>query len=683
MKRVAALVMVFTGLLAAVVGAASLAITRAQWDGSRLTARGTAPAGTTVTVTTLRDAALAQVKASSRGTWSVSISGLARVPCGIRAVQQPTAVERAVDGAPSSCEAAAPTLTSVTVSGPASLTEGGQASYSATAAFSDGTSQVVTASASWSENSSFATIAAGVLTAGAVAANQPVLVSASYTVNGVTRSGSVSVTIQDVPSVTGSHAGRFAIYEGTKTCLTCHETQAKAFHQSVHYQWAGDASDSVGLDSPIAGKMGGINDFCIYPNINWLGKLTNVDGQKVDGGCARCHTGLGLKPTVDQSQAQLENIDCLVCHAPGYKRTLNLVDGVWRFVPDTASMTVSVLQAASDIRLPGNDQCLNCHTRAGGGDNFKRGDLSEAHRRATPSLDVHMASRASGGAGLTCRNCHVTVAHKIAGRGVDMRQRDFGTPAVQCSDCHSTAPHGDSSLNRHTARVACNVCHVPAFAKAAPTDMRRDWSLAGEVSTVTRLWEPHMLMQSNVTPVYRFFNGRSQFYQFGAKAVPQANGRVLMAGPLGSVQEPGSKITAMKRHEGRQPIDPITGVLLPLKIGTFFQWGDLPGAVAQGVSALGWPSNGHTFVETERFMGVYHEVAPHDSALKCGSCHEGGRRLDFAALGYTPVAVRNGRPLCSSCHSAKTAESFYALHDKHVKDKGLNCSTCHTFSKAL
>ena len=176
--------------------------------------------------------------------------------------------------------------------------------------------------------------------------------------------------------------------------------------------------------------------------------------------------------------------------------------------------------------------------------------------------------------------------------------------------------------------MACNVCHVPTFAKAAPTDMRRDWSLPGVVSEVTQLVEPHMVMQSNVTPVYRFFNGRSRFYEFGTEAVPQANGLVLMAGPLGSRTEPGAKITAMKRHTGRQPIGSTTKFLLPLKIGVFFQTGDLANAVSQGVSAVGWPDTSYGFAETERFMGVYHEVAPASQALTCASCH-GGQPAQF------------------------------------------------------
>ena len=33
-----------------------------------------------------------------------------------------------------------------------------------------------------------------------------------------------------------------------------------------------------------------------------------------------------------------------------------------------------------------------------------------------------------------------------------------------------------------------------------------------------------MVMQSNVTPVYRFFNGRSQFYEFGTRPCRRRTG---------------------------------------------------------------------------------------------------------------------------------------------------------------
>ncbi len=90
-----------------------------------------------------------------------------------------------------------------------------------------------------------------------------------------------------------SHADRFTSFEGTKTCLACHKEQALEVHASVHYQWQGDTGDLIDSSTPKAGKLGGINDFCIYPDINWIGKLTNVNGALVDGGCAKCHAGLG------------------------------------------------------------------------------------------------------------------------------------------------------------------------------------------------------------------------------------------------------------------------------------------------------------------------------------------------------------------------------------------------------
>jgi hypothetical protein len=573
------------------------------------------------------------------------------------------------------------TLTSLAVTGPPEVPENSTAAFAATAVFSDGSTQDVTASASWTESSPYATVSAGLLSVGEVPSDQTASVSASFTSGGVTQSASASVTLRDLPPMAGSHVGRFASYEGTQTCLQCHETEARAFHGSAHYQWQGDASEVDGLDSPVAGKLGGINDFCIYPDINWIGKLTNVDGVQVDGGCARCHAGLGAKPEPVATQAQLENIDCLLCHAPQYKRKVDLVNGQFRFVPDLSRMGVTLLQAAVDIRLPSKDTCLDCHTRAGGGDNFKRGDIEEAHRNATPALDIHMAPESAGGAGLSCLDCHVAAGHRIPGRGIDLRERDTPT-VVACSTCHGTAPHESADINKHLKRVDCTSCHIPSFAKVAPTDTVRDWSLPGEVSPVTRLFEPHMAMASNVTPVYGFFNGRSRFYQFGSPAVPGANGKVLMAGPQGSVQEAGAKIVAMKRHEGRQPMDPATNRLLPLKIGIFFQTGDLDTAVQQGAAGVNWTYTGHTFAETERFMGLYHEVASSDQALSCATCHD-QNRLDWANLGYTPVATRNGKPLCSSCHGAKSNPGFYSLHNKHVGDKKLNCSSCHTFSKAL
>jgi hypothetical protein len=96
--------------------------------------------------------------------------------------------------------AAAPTLTGLTITGPASLNESTTATYTATASWSNGTTSAVTPT--WSENSTATTIStAGVLTASAVTANTAVTVSASYTSGGVTQSATKAVTVVDVPVV--------------------------------------------------------------------------------------------------------------------------------------------------------------------------------------------------------------------------------------------------------------------------------------------------------------------------------------------------------------------------------------------------------------------------------------------------------------------------------------------------
>lgn len=488
-----------------------------------------------------------------------------------------------------------------------------------------------------------------------------------------------------------SHRSRFSEYEGTKTCLSCHMEEAMTAHNSVHYQWKGDASETVGLMDFEAGKMGGINDFCIYPDINWIGKLTTVNGEQVDGGCAKCHAGLGAKPTPEPTQAQLENIDCLVCHSDQYKRKVERVGDQFRFVPDTGNMAVSLYEAAVDVGRPSKDSCLNCHTKAGGGNNFKRGDIEEAHRDPDRSFDVHMASKEKGGAGLSCLDCHEASEHRIAGRGSDLRPRE-STAEVSCAKCHSNRPHHEENLDRHTARVNCTVCHIPYFAKVAPTDMNRDWSVPGDLVPEKGLYEPHHEKGTQVVPEYRFFNGTSYFYQFGDPAVPGENGRVVMSEPLGDIQDPNAKIHAFKHHLAVQPADAQSGNLLPLKIGKFFESGQLDSedpkksAVRLGAEAVGWGYQGHTFVETERYMGLFHEVAPKSQALECNSCH-GGDRLDFKALGYTPRSSRNGRPLCSSCHEDESdewsgSEKFRKIHHKHVDDKKLDCGSCHHFSGA-
>lgn len=93
-----------------------------------------------------------------------------------------------------------PALTSLSISGPSLVNSGSAAQYLATAWFSDGSSEAV--NPYWSVDSIATSISLyGLLSAGGVASNTPITISASYTVNAVARSASTNVTIQVVAPV--------------------------------------------------------------------------------------------------------------------------------------------------------------------------------------------------------------------------------------------------------------------------------------------------------------------------------------------------------------------------------------------------------------------------------------------------------------------------------------------------
>ena len=48
------------------------------------------------------------------------------------------------------------------------------------------------------------------------------------------------------------------------------------------------------------------------------------------------------------------------------------------------------------------------------------------------------------------------------------------------------------------------------------------------------------------------------------------------------------------------------------------------------------------WIETERYMGLFHEVVPARDALRCDACHRGGQQLDWKALGYRGDPMKTG-----------------------------------------
>lgn len=474
------------------------------------------------------------------------------------------------------------------------------------------------------------------------------------------------------PPSTTPHAG--LTWNGAATCLPCHANQAKAVHGSVHYQWNGASPDIS--NHPVSGgkNAGAINAYCINTLGNW-------------NGCSACHVGRGAKPTAIADQAQLENIDCLLCHQEKYKRVK--VNGV--FQPDTANMTVTMNQAVQTLHKPTRATCLQCHAKAGGGDAVKRGDIALAHTATSDrNYDVHMATT---GANLTCQGCHVTSDHKIPGRGSDLRPSE-GSLEVSCStsQCHSnktaTSGHATIGINKHLGRLACQTCHIKTYARNAAD------TVASEATETFRTWQqnrfdaaknqyhPAATLANDLKPEYFFWNGTSWAYDLNDPAViDPATGFYKVSRPLGGINDAKSKLYPFKYKTAEQPLATALNKLIALDTSVFFATGNLYNAIQSGLVNMGLPAGEpYSMVTTDEYQTLNHQVTTKDQALTCTSCHGSTAQMDLKGkLGYGlkgPAAT-----VCIQCHENKGSISFEKVHTKHVDDKGYDCSFCHSFSR--
>ncbi len=469
-----------------------------------------------------------------------------------------------------------------------------------------------------------------------------------------------------------SHIG--LIWEGPQTCLACHDGEARDLHASSHYQWEGPALYTVN-GPPVQGKLNtALNSYCLAILGNW-------------GGCGSCHAGLGAKPEAAPTTAQLQNIDCLICHQKDYKR--KKVNNI--FVPDTLNMVITMDQAAQTVHSPERFNCLACHARSGGGDNNKRGDIAAAHAATTDrNFDVHMATT---GANLTCQSCHTTLNHRMAGRGSDLRQTDLDLP-LGCSTatCHATKTtangHTTAAVNRHTARVSCQSCHISAYARNAAdttadesTEVYRDYTIP-EWNAALNRFEPTITRSGNLKPVYRFWNGYSWNYSVNEPAwLDPATGAYATSRPEGSIGDLVSKLYPFKYKKSRQPLAESTGVLVALDTAVYFSTGTYDNAVRAGMTNMGYASTTpYLNIESDTFQTINHEVMPSGGALTCTQCHTASAtQMNLTAMGYAMKGTVN--TTCAQCHDPEDMPSYTSLHNKHVTDEGYDCSWCHTFSR--
>ena len=457
--------------------------------------------------------------------------------------------------------------------------------------------------------------------------------------------------------------------EVTQSCLKCHTEAAKQVMATRHWTW-----DYVNPSSgQRLGKKTMLNSFCIADRSN-------------EAFCNACHVGYGWKD--DQFDFSSEkNVDCLACHNtgqyakipglaghPAYQR-MEYPPGSGKFVE-----AVDLPKVARQVGKTSRATCGACHFYGGGGDGVKHGDLDSSLKQPDRKLDVHMGV---DGGNFTCATCHQTESHRVAGsriaptaadpHGAILRGQKTDRNPATCQACHGDQPHkpgpgaglmgslalGDR-LNAHTRTLACQTCHIPAFARGGvPTKMFWDWSTAGTLDADGKPFQKkdehgHVIFDSkkgdfrlgeNVEPDYVWFNGKVDFTLKSDRIDPAHI--VRMNTFHGDAGEPAARIWPVKRFRGKQPYDLEHLTLLvphtatPDDTALWFNY-DWDRALAAGTAAAGQPFSGKFgFAETEMLWPITHMVAPEEQALKCAECHNRNGRLQNITGIYIPGRNRS------------------------------------------
>jgi len=418
----------------------------------------------------------------------------------------------------------------------------------------------------------------------------------------------------------------------TAACLECHENAAYDFMKTAHWTW-GPMQDLGRKGQRPVGKKNLINNFCVAVASNWPR-------------CTSCHAGYGWEDdSFDFGDAT--KVDCLICHdTTGRYKKFPTGAGHPVYEAKTWQGTtwepLDLAEIARAVDRPSRASCGACHFQGGGGNNVKHGDMDDALARPALALDVHMSEE---GQDFTCVDCHTTSDHDIAGNA--MFASPGGTNHLECTGCHGEEAHEKKMPNRHAEAVACQTCHIPAFARANPTKMWWDWSTAGtDAEVVTDEYgmkefnkkKGHFKWEKNVVPTYLWYAGSSAQYMIVDVIHPDEITQLNR--PVGERGDGTSKIYPFKVMRGKQPYDTQTNELVVPKLfgktGFWTTW-DWNAAAAQGMKPVGREFSGEVgFAETESFWKINHMVAPAADALGCKDCHvkNGQGRIDWAALGY-------------------------------------------------
>jgi hypothetical protein len=254
----------------------------------------------------------------------------------------------------------------------------------------------------------------------------------------------------------------------------------------------------------------------------------------------------------------------------------------------------------------------------------------------------------------------------------------------QCADCHGSrdAIHADKDMavmfeDGWHGRLACQVCHIPAIARAVSTKTEWYWEDAGkdvspipvDPATGRPTWDKKkgtFVWSNNVRPTLRFSNGQWNRMVIGVSDTYDEE-PIVLAEPLGDHNDPEAMIYPFKLMVGNQPVDPKTRtVMVPHLFGKaggenpYWAKYDWNAAIADGAAYTGQPYSGtYAFGSTEMLLSVNHEVAPAEQALgrwdeggACRDCHKNGS-IDWPALGWSDDPTEGG----SRLDTGKTASA--------------------------
>jgi octaheme c-type cytochrome (tetrathionate reductase family) len=430
--------------------------------------------------------------------------------------------------------------------------------------------------------------------------------------------------------------------EVTQKCLECHEEAAHDVMQTSHWTW--NLEQEIGGQAHVfRGKKNAINNFCISINSN-------------EPRCTSCHIGYGWKDGKFDFTDKTR-VDCLVCHdSTGTYTKPGPAAGMPAGYTGNAEIDknpVDLVKVAQNVGAPSRDNCIVCHGYGGGGNNIKHGDIDSSMKKPVKEVDVHMGV---DGQNFACQNCHATKKHEIKGNA--MVVSPGGESHIACTDCHSETPHNETLLNSHMDTVACQTCHIPAFAKEIPTKLEWDWSTAGEEKVMPtetdqfgmpkyNKMKGSFIWGKNVVPTYAWYNGKGGAYLSGDKIDPSKI--TPLSWPEGDRSDMKSKIYPFKLHKGKQIYDSKNNYFITPKV--FGKKGDPDAywinydwnkAAAAGMKATGLDYSGeYGFAPTMMYWRINHMIVPADQALGCLDCHGDNGRLDWQSLGYKADPMRN------------------------------------------